>query len=169
MKTSRYIGPTLALWTAALVSCGENDAIRERDLAHARRLAEIEVETAEKLARLRLEHQEGERRQARAAQEAETNRQQQQKFALIRNLTFTTRKSLLDENTQVLQINNPNGQSVDIHLRCHAINGASRTLFVSVGAYKTSEIGVLEGWPFVSGESFEVISDGEIIHRYNIN
>jgi len=98
------------------------------------------------------------------AGEARSPREKQftPKQKLVSELTISFRESLLDD-TQVLQIRNPNPESIDFYLRCYARNGSSKTLFVSVPALQTTEIGILEGWQFERGERFEAICDDDII------
>lgn len=181
----------LTIITLTLTACGESEsARREREAEHAQRLAQIEIEKAREMAKLKIEAEEAaeesrrqraeeeqrrlraqqaeEQRRMRAQQEEQANRYQQAKLKLVNELTFTTRISLLDENDKVLQIRNPNPQSIDIYVKCYAQNGYSRTIFVSVPALQTAELGILEGWNFRSGERFEVIYDDTIVHRYNI-
>ncbi len=88
----------------------------------------------------------------------------------IKGLRWSTRWSLMDDGTKVLILRNVKGYSVDFSLKCYTRNGASRTLFVSVPAYKSKEIGFLEGWPgnFVSGEKCEAYHEGTRLWTINI-
>lgn|GEM_PF-6837104 len=89
------------------------------------------------------------------------------KQKLVNELTISFRESLLD-TTQVLRIRNPNRESIDFYLKCYAQNGSSKTLFVSVPALQTTEIGLLEGWQFKPGERFEAICDDDVIWRSEV-
>jgi hypothetical protein len=103
------------------------------------------------------------------AGEARSPREKQftPKQKLVSELTISFRESLLDD-TQVLRIHNPNPQSVDFYLTCHATSGNSSTLFVSVPALQTKEIGFLEGWRFKPGETFEAVCDEEVVWRSEV-
>lgn len=176
-KIALYILPAFLVFS----SCRESEtAKREHEIEHAKRLADIEVEKAKALANFRIEEErnsEQRRRQQEEAlkselriqQAAEANRFQDTKIKLVKDLTFTTRTSLLDENDKVLQIRNPNPESVDIYLKCSTASGYTKTIFVSVQALKTAEVGILEGWNFRNGEKFQVFYNDSVYHTYNIN
>ncbi len=77
------------------------------------------------------------------------------------------RGSHLEDGTQVLVLRNRRSVSVDFHLTCYTRSNASKTLFVSVPARSTEEIGFMEGWPgnFVYGERCEARYKGELLWR----
>ena len=89
------------------------------------------------------------------------------KQMLVNQLTFGFRESLLD-NTQVLRLHNPNRESIDFYLRCRSRDGSAKTLFVSVAALDTTEIGLLEGWQFHPGDEFEAICEDEVIWQQQV-
>jgi hypothetical protein len=153
-----------------LAGCGESAKVRlDLEARQAERLAAIEVEKAKQLAKLQREQRAEEQRRINAERMAVASRVQDGKLKLVKDLTFSTRESILDESDKVLQIRNQHPQSIDVYLKCYTVTGRSKTIFLSVPALQTTEVGILEGWPFRPGEKFEVIYNDEVVHRYVIN
>lgn len=92
------------------------------------------------------------------------------KQQLVRALDIGFRVSLLNEDTKVLKIRNPNSESVDFYLRCTDRHGTSQNFFVTAPARDTAEFGVIElnGWMFETGETIEAIRDDAVIWREQV-
>jgi len=81
------------------------------------------------------------------------------------------RRSLLDQNTQVMTLHNVHPYYISFDLRCFKRSGESKLLPVAIEASKTTEVGFVQGWTgnFVSGERCEAYFDGEQLWSYTVH
>lgn len=190
----RWFSLVLLMFVGA--ACSNEAARRAEQLEHERQLARIEVEKKQQLLELetqaerRRAQQAAEAEQQRAREQAEADRQraaqasqialqlaQQQTQAAdarirdaVAHMELSTRKSIVDETTQVLIMRNIEPYSVDLNLRCFNRAGTAKTLFVSVPARGTKEVGWLEGWDgnFVTGERCEMLYEQVKLREFSI-
>jgi uncharacterized membrane protein len=80
------------------------------------------------------------------------------------------RRSLLDQNTQVMTLRNVHPYYISFDLRCYKRSGQSTLLPISIEGSKTTEVGFVQGWTgnFVSGERCEAYYDGEQLWSYTV-
>ena len=143
---------------------------RRQELEQAQRLAEIELERK----RREMELEQKRERDARAAV------QRQAAFAAaaresrviegIEAIEVATRPSLAIEDSKVLVLRNIKPYSFDFYLKCYTRGGSSKTMFVSMPALDSAEVGFLEGWDgnFVSDERCEALHDGDVVWSIRI-
>ena len=165
-----------------LTGCAEAEAKRQqREIAHQKALADVEIEKKRREMELELEQKVRERKQAEdkerrqkeeaEAQErkirtkaaAETARLSNQQRQGVEAIEVGFRRSIADESTMVLVLKNLKTYSLDFDLKCYTTNGRSKTIFVSIPAREATEIGFLEGWSgnWVTGERCEAYLDGK--------
>jgi hypothetical protein len=75
----------------------------------------------------------------------------------ICNVRVRMRRSLLDQNTQVMMLRNVHPHYISFNLRYYKRSGQSSLLPISIEGSKTTEVGFVQGWTgnFVSGERCE--------------
>ena len=80
------------------------------------------------------------------------------------------RRSLLDQNTQVMMLRNVHPHYISFNLRYYKRSGQSSLLPISIEGSKTTEVGFVQGWTgnFVSGERCEAYFYGEQLWSYTV-
>ena len=178
------LGSFLALTVCItiLAGCGDSEADERRQaLAFEREMARIELDAERQKLELeqemkqreaerirRAQQQERERQaQARRDAAAAAQRQAQQRQAernsrdrqVIQAIEKTWRWSLLDDGSKVLILKNTRPYSVDFYLKCTSTAGRVKTLYVSLPALGTQEIGFAQGWDnnWYTGETAQAI------------
>lgn len=126
---------------------------------------ELERKQREEAAIIERQKQQEEQanREASARQEAYASRQ----LYAIKNMEFGYRQSFMDNNTKVLQLRNITDTGVSFNLKCCTVDDSCKTIYVSVPAHNSTEVGFMEGWNgnFVSGEYFIAYYEGEEVLR----
>ena len=160
----------VTVFSLSAISCGESGSSdRAAELEHQRLLVQIQLDADRQRMELEIERLKEEQRFADERdqnQRAKAERQRAQEYNsartrtanAIKSLRLSQRGSYLDDGSKVLVISNPNSFSVDFNLKCTSRSGYTKTIFLSVGARASTEVGFFEGWTnnFWSGETIEL-------------